>query len=214
LQQSDSLPAGPTRTIRVVARVVILAIAVFQAWAQRYAVSPDGISYLDMSDAVVDGNWSRLVNLYWSPLYPALIGVAERAASLTPLYRAAYPGAPKRSRGGGGNTEMPLIESDEAARRLARAIASDLSLYNEEKIVRGIEGDSLFEELSDEKRFLSGSSPFDMLTHVVGEVGEEPVDGDLVLGPDGAAGTVGDRACLVAALIAHVAGLGLRNEFA
>ena len=45
---------------------------------------------------------------------------------------------------------MPLIETEEAARRLARAIASDLSLYNEEKIVRGIEKDSLFEELAEE----------------------------------------------------------------
>ena len=45
---------------------------------------------------------------------------------------------------------MPLIETDEAARRLARAIASDLSLYNEEKITKGIEGDSLFEELQEE----------------------------------------------------------------
>jgi hypothetical protein len=72
------------RTIRVVARVVILAIAVFQAWAQRYAVSPDGISYLDMSDAVVTGDWSRLVNLYWSPLYPALIGVARAVIGSSP----------------------------------------------------------------------------------------------------------------------------------
>ena len=45
---------------------------------------------------------------------------------------------------------MPLIETEEAARRLARAIASDLSLYNEEKIVRGIEHDNLFDELSEE----------------------------------------------------------------
>ena len=45
---------------------------------------------------------------------------------------------------------MPLIETEEAARRLARAIASDLSLYNEEKIVRGIESDTLFDELSEE----------------------------------------------------------------
>lgn len=45
---------------------------------------------------------------------------------------------------------MALIDTEEAARRLARAIASDLSLYNEEKIVRGIESDSLFEELSEE----------------------------------------------------------------
>jgi len=45
---------------------------------------------------------------------------------------------------------MPLIETEEAARRLARAIASDLSLYNEEKIIRGVENDSLFEELTEE----------------------------------------------------------------
>ena len=45
---------------------------------------------------------------------------------------------------------MPLIETEEAARRLARAIASDLSLYNEEKIVRGIENDNLFTELTEE----------------------------------------------------------------
>jgi hypothetical protein len=45
---------------------------------------------------------------------------------------------------------MALIDTEEAARRLARAIASDLSLYNEEKIVRGIEGDTLFEVLSEE----------------------------------------------------------------
>jgi hypothetical protein len=45
---------------------------------------------------------------------------------------------------------MPLIETEEAARRLARAIASDLSLYNEEKIVQGIQEDNLFDNLSEE----------------------------------------------------------------
>ena len=45
---------------------------------------------------------------------------------------------------------MALIETEEAARRLARAIASDISLYNEDKIVEGINGDNLFEVLADE----------------------------------------------------------------
>ncbi|MEM1417069.1 MAG: hypothetical protein AAGH15_19385 [Myxococcota bacterium] len=45
---------------------------------------------------------------------------------------------------------MALIETEEAARRLARAIASDLSLYNEDKIVEGIQGDNLLEVLADE----------------------------------------------------------------
>jgi hypothetical protein len=36
------------------------------------------------------------------------------------------------------------------AMRLARAIASDISLYNEQKIIKGIEQDNLFEALKDE----------------------------------------------------------------
>ncbi len=42
------------------------------------------------------------------------------------------------------------IDKPERARQLARAIASDLSLYHEDKIVEGIENDSLFETMSDE----------------------------------------------------------------
>jgi uncharacterized hydantoinase/oxoprolinase family protein len=45
---------------------------------------------------------------------------------------------------------MALIETEEAARRLARAIASDLSLYNEEKILEGIQQDTLFAVLAEE----------------------------------------------------------------
>jgi hypothetical protein len=45
---------------------------------------------------------------------------------------------------------MPLIETPEQALRLARAICSDVSLYNEEKIVRGIEQDNFFDALRDE----------------------------------------------------------------
>ncbi|ABF91158.1 MULTISPECIES: hypothetical protein [Myxococcaceae] len=36
------------------------------------------------------------------------------------------------------------------AMRLARAIASDISLYNEQKIIKGIEQDNLFEVLKEE----------------------------------------------------------------
>ncbi len=45
---------------------------------------------------------------------------------------------------------MALIETEEAARRLARAIASDVSLYNEDKINEGIRSDTLFRTLSEE----------------------------------------------------------------
>ncbi|HEY7725489.1 MAG TPA: hypothetical protein VH880_09150 [Anaeromyxobacteraceae bacterium] len=46
---------------------------------------------------------------------------------------------------------MPaLIETPEAAMRLARAICSDVSLYNEAKIVQGIEQDTFFDLMRDE----------------------------------------------------------------
>jgi len=45
---------------------------------------------------------------------------------------------------------MALIETPEAAVRLARAICSDLALYNEAKIVQGIEQDSFFDLLRPE----------------------------------------------------------------
>lgn len=45
---------------------------------------------------------------------------------------------------------MATIDTPEAAMRLARAITSDISLYNEAKIIRGIQNDTLFEDLAAE----------------------------------------------------------------
>jgi hypothetical protein len=43
-----------------------------------------------------------------------------------------------------------LIDNAKRARQLARAIASDLTLYHEAKILEGIANDSLFEVMSEE----------------------------------------------------------------
>jgi hypothetical protein len=45
---------------------------------------------------------------------------------------------------------MALIDKPERARQLARAIASDLSLYHEKKLVEGIEKDTLFDVMREE----------------------------------------------------------------
>jgi hypothetical protein len=52
--------------------------------------------------------------------------------------------------GSSGADMAQPIDTPERAVRLARTIASDISLYNEDKIIRGITLDSLFDELSDE----------------------------------------------------------------
>ena len=45
---------------------------------------------------------------------------------------------------------MNLIENPDQARRLARAILSDVALYNREKLEEGIRNDTVFDLLKDE----------------------------------------------------------------
>ncbi len=45
---------------------------------------------------------------------------------------------------------MALISAPEQAMRLARAICSDISIYNTEKIVKAIEQDTFFDALKPE----------------------------------------------------------------
>ncbi|MCL5277158.1 MAG: hypothetical protein M1517_05210 [Deltaproteobacteria bacterium] len=45
---------------------------------------------------------------------------------------------------------MPLIDNESEARRLARAIASDLALYNQEKVRQGIENDNFYDVMKED----------------------------------------------------------------
>ncbi|MDD2850995.1 MAG: hypothetical protein PHY09_03735 [Desulfuromonadaceae bacterium] len=45
---------------------------------------------------------------------------------------------------------MDLIENMEQARRLARAILSDVAMYNKDKVESGIKNDNIFDLLSEE----------------------------------------------------------------
>jgi len=59
---------------------------------------------------------------------------------------------------------MSLIENAEHAKRLARAIISDVAIYNRDKVEKGIRDDSIFELLEHEleegrQHFASRVSP-------------------------------------------------------
>lgn len=45
---------------------------------------------------------------------------------------------------------MNLIDNPDLARRAARAIISDVAIYNREKVEEGIKNDSIFEVMADE----------------------------------------------------------------
>lgn len=45
---------------------------------------------------------------------------------------------------------MNLIDKPDSARRLARAIISDVAMYNKEKVESGIKNDDIFDTLQEE----------------------------------------------------------------
>ena len=59
------------------------------AWSARHDMNPDGINYLDLSDAFLQGNWEAAVNGTWSPLYPLLLSIARFIARPSPYWEFA-----------------------------------------------------------------------------------------------------------------------------
>lgn len=73
--------------IRIGFWAIGLIYALAQTWIYRYQTSADSISYLDMSDGVMaGGDWHRLINGTWSPLYPFLLGLFRRTFGISPAH--------------------------------------------------------------------------------------------------------------------------------
>jgi hypothetical protein len=57
--------------------VAIVLVGALDAWFYRqWNANPDGVSYIDVARAFNARGIGELINGYWSPLYPALIGLA------------------------------------------------------------------------------------------------------------------------------------------
>jgi hypothetical protein len=56
-----------------------------QTWAYRHAMNADGLAYLDLGDAWMKLDLKSVVNSYWSPVYPLLLGLANRVGGQDPL---------------------------------------------------------------------------------------------------------------------------------
>ncbi|HKY03473.1 MAG TPA: hypothetical protein VJQ56_01220, partial [Blastocatellia bacterium] len=63
-----------------------LGLAFLQAWSDRYAMNPDGVSYLDMADAYLRGDWGMAINAQWSPMYSWLLSLAFYLFSPSPFW--------------------------------------------------------------------------------------------------------------------------------
>jgi len=72
----DTTVRTAAKSRRIIAFFCLLAVILggTEAWLSRNDMYSDGISYMDIGDAVSAGHWNEVVNAYWSPLYPILLG--------------------------------------------------------------------------------------------------------------------------------------------
>lgn len=57
-----------------------IALGGLHTWAAatKHSMNPDGIAYLHMGEAYMQGDWSTALNTYWSPLYAWILGLTLR----------------------------------------------------------------------------------------------------------------------------------------
>jgi hypothetical protein len=70
--------------LRILFWCAAIALGAVDAWAARHTMNPDGISYLDLGDAYLRGDWKMAINAYWSPLYPWLVGLSLKVLKPSP----------------------------------------------------------------------------------------------------------------------------------
>src|SRR5437773_1394613 len=75
-QPTDAAPREGRYT-RASCWLLAVALGASEAWAGRFDMSNDGVSYLDIGDAYFRRDWNSAINAYWSPLYSWLLGFAN-----------------------------------------------------------------------------------------------------------------------------------------
>jgi hypothetical protein len=79
------------KQLRILFWLIAILLGAIHAWAatNAYSMNEDGISYLDMGDAYLRGDWSMAINTVWSPLYSWILGLTLYI--LKPTIRWEFP---------------------------------------------------------------------------------------------------------------------------
>jgi hypothetical protein len=72
--------------LKVAGRTVAVVLGAVAAIAGRDTMNHDGVSYLDLADAYLRGDWGAALSGYWSPLYAWILAVAMGLAAPTPRW--------------------------------------------------------------------------------------------------------------------------------
>lgn len=70
------------RPLRWLVRLLVLVTGAAIWWRYRQDMNPDGVNYVEIADGVARGDWVRLLNTYWSPLFPLLIAAVRRVVGM------------------------------------------------------------------------------------------------------------------------------------
>lgn len=82
--------AEQMRRVRVAGWLCAIGFGLLHSWVYLHDIRDvDGVSYLDMGDAMVRGDWATAVNTYWSPLYAAILGLAMAVLRPAPAWEYA-----------------------------------------------------------------------------------------------------------------------------
>ncbi len=74
----EAQASAVTSRVRTAAWFLLVLLGLIETVYGRHAMQDDGISYLDMGDAIARADWKMALNGVWSPLYPFLQGVTLR----------------------------------------------------------------------------------------------------------------------------------------
>src|SRR5947209_187208 len=86
---ADIQGASRNLALRIACWAIALTLGGCQAWATRFTMNPDGVSYLDIGDAYWRHDWHNAINAYWSPLYSWILGFFINVVKPTPYWE--YP---------------------------------------------------------------------------------------------------------------------------
>lgn len=76
--REEAVSPRAVRRLRLVFWAAGISLAILQCWERRFQLWDDGVSYLDIADAYMRGDFRHAVNAYWSPMYSWILGVALR----------------------------------------------------------------------------------------------------------------------------------------
>ncbi len=68
--------------------VLAVSAGLFQTWASRFYIEPDGVNYLDVAVAYLRHDWPMALNSYWSPLYSWLLAGVLYVVSPAPYWES------------------------------------------------------------------------------------------------------------------------------